>query len=159
MARKRDYAAEYARRQARARELGYAGYYERRVRAGAPPSAPKPTGERLRGLRGHASRADLERAVRSGRVAIISQVPGRRDPDTGRYLSVEFDVQLTDGSTRTYTLRGRQLDDRRIASLRDAVQDAGADVYVNPSVDVLSVAAPTGPVLDVELPDELEEIA
>lgn len=58
MARSRDYAAEYARRQELARERGFENAYEQRIRggAGASPRAPRPEGIELTRARGH--RAD-----------------------------------------------------------------------------------------------------
>lgn len=119
MARKRDYAAEYARRQARARELGYENYYGRRVRAGAPPSAPAPRGEALARARGHRSSADLEALLRAGRVERVTTVTSidRRGRDETTVIA-----DLDDGRTVEFTLRGPQVD--RIAGVID---DMGTD--------------------------------
>lgn len=139
MARKRDYAREYARRQARARTLGYQSYYARRIRAGAPPSAPRPVGERLRELRGHASAADLRAVLRSGRAEILVQEPGPRNRK-GQVTEVRVTVQLTDGSQRTYRIRSRTLSDPgELRSLRLAIRDSGTDIYVSPSPDVIGL--------------------
>jgi hypothetical protein len=56
--RRRDYAAEYARRQQRARQAGFGSYYQRRV-------AGVPKGERAR-VRGHRGRADFLASLREG---------------------------------------------------------------------------------------------
>ncbi len=138
MARRRDYKAEYARRQSLARRLGYGNYYARRVRAGAPPSAAAPRGERLRLQRGHAGPSDLERLLRRGQVAILNQEPvGERDPKTGRYGEIRVTAMLADGSQRSFRLRGAQIEPKRLRPLRQAAVAGGADVYTNPSLDVL----------------------
>ena len=64
MARQRDYAAEYARRQARARALGFESYYERRTRG--RPGAEKPAPEELARRRGHRGTRDFVRSLREG---------------------------------------------------------------------------------------------
>lgn len=138
MARRRDYRAEYRRRQALARKLGYGSYYQRRVRQGAPPSSAAPSGERLRRARGHTGPADLERLLRGGRVSVLNQEPiGARDPDSGQYDEIRVTAMLSDGTQQTFRLRGRQLDKDAMRPLRQAATDAGADVYTNPSLDIL----------------------
>lgn len=129
MARRRDYAAEYARRQAKARREGFAGYYQRRT----AERATRPLSE----LRGHAGPADLRRLLRSGRVDILTQEPGARNR-RGQIQSVRITAQLTDGSQRSFTIRGKAISDpARLRPLRRAIRDGGADVYVTPSPDVL----------------------
>lgn len=141
MTRRRDYAAEYAARQARARAAGFESYYGRRIRAGAPPSEPRPLGEALRLARGHAGPADLERALRSGRVTILQQTPvGERD-EKGRYQEVRVTAQFTDGHQRSYRLRSKQLEADNLRPLRQAAVDVGVDIYTNPSLDVLGFRA------------------
>ncbi len=131
MARKRtgrDYAAEYKRRQAKARKEGYAGYYGKRVRRGAPASAPAPKGESLRRARGHASRADLARLLRSGQVEILDQTPvGPREQ--GRFQRVEITAQLANGDQRKFTLRKAEMTTKKLKPLREAITESESDIY------------------------------
>lgn len=62
---KRDYKAEYARRQARAKAAGFGNYYEQRIRGGAKakPSDPRPFGAELRHRRGHGRFSAFLKAV------------------------------------------------------------------------------------------------
>lgn len=141
MPRKRNYAAEYAARQARARAQGFTGYYGKRVRAGASPSAPAPKGERLRQARGHAGAADLTRTISSGRVEAMTQEAVSRD-EAGRVTTVRVTVMLADGSQRSFTVRGRDLvDPAKRAALVAAVTDAGSDIYMSASLDLVSQMA------------------
>lgn len=126
MARKRNYAAENAAREARARELGFASDYDRRVRggAGATPATPKPTGGELSLRAGHRGAAALKGAVREGdHVTILSTERG----SSGRYTKITlslFDART--GKETVYVLRGPALKARRIADLSNAISDAGA---------------------------------
>jgi hypothetical protein len=126
--RRRDYKAEYARRQARARELGYESYYARRVRAGAAPSTPAPTGERLRRARGHNSTTDLLAAVKPGRL-VYSINTSPRD-DRGRFTWVEVTVVDEKGHERNFRLRGRQATNAYLRQLVTDIRDAGGVVGV-----------------------------
>ncbi len=123
MARKRDYAAEYAARQRRARAQGFAGYYEQRTRRS--PGAAKPSTSELARRRGHRSRSDLLRDVRDG--DIVSVVSSNRRAD-GSYTRIDISVLGADGEERTYQLRGKQLADERIAELDELMAAAGAIV-------------------------------
>ena len=130
-------SSSWERRNARARSLGFRNYYDYRAHNyGRSPA--KLAGEGLRMARGHAGPADLARMLRSGRVAVLSQepVPDTRRAD-GRYGEVRVTAQLTDGRQVRFRLRGRQLTNRQLSPLRDAVTDAGTDVYTNPSLDML----------------------
>lgn len=90
MARVRDYAAEYARRQARAREAGFRSYYAKRVAGTAPGSEARARKS------GHRAASDLEQRIRSGRVVAMKasiygrSVTVRTVDDRGR--SQEFNV-------------------------------------------------------------------
>ena len=126
----------WERRNAHARALGFRNYYDYRVHDfGRSPS--RLGGEALRAARGHAGAADLERLLRTGKVAVLSQEPvGDRDAK-GRYREVRVAVQMTDGSQRRFTLKGHSLTPDGMRPLQAAVADAGADIYTNPSLDVL----------------------
>ncbi len=63
--RRRDYAAEYAQRQERARERGFSSYYERRV-------SNVPRGERAR-VRGHRAGRDFLRELGAGDLIIVPE--------------------------------------------------------------------------------------
>lgn len=136
--RRRDYAAEYKRRQARARALGYESYYARRVRKGAPPSAPKPSGAALRRARGHAAGRDLARSSRDGDLLIASL--GGRDLQ-GRYHRVDVTVIPADGGDeREFTLRGSQLSPEYLQRLVDDLERRGVIFSPSPSLDLRQIA-------------------
>lgn len=135
--RRRDYAAEYARRQAKARKLGFSSYYERRTRL--RPGQARPDASELRERRGHASKADLERDLRSGRIVTMFQEPVGERNARGQYREVRVTVMLANGEQRSYRLRGRQLAAPELRSLQQAAVAGGADVYANPSLDVLEI--------------------
>ena len=133
-ARARDYQAEYARRQAQARERGYESYYQRRVRLGGPPSAPKPTGERLARARGHRSAQDLKRETGRGDLVYLGQW---KRGEGGRYEWVEILVlDAETGVERAYRLRGSQIAREALVSLGDELVEAGAVLSPSPSLDI-----------------------
>lgn len=117
MARKRDYAAEYARRQKRARELGFKNYYERRTRPA--PGAPKPSGEELARRRGHRAASDLEQLIRSGRVERVTTFTTRTRKGADEVTVIAW---LDDGSTREFTLKGDKID-----QIGDVLDQMGTD--------------------------------
>lgn len=127
MARQRDYAAEYARRQARARERGFENYYAQRIRGGAKasPLTPAPTGDRLRRARGHASLSDLKAALPNART--IQTIPIGYDPDTGSYRVYRFDVYDDEGDVTTYWLEDDELPDGWRDDLIDDFEDYDID--------------------------------
>jgi hypothetical protein len=120
---------DWQERNRRARELGFRNEYDRRTHG--------KEGDALRAARGHAGPADLEDALRSGRVAIMTQEPYGERNAQGQYEEVRVTVQMVDGSQRRYRLHGDQLTDEALAPLRDAASASGTDVYSNPSLDVL----------------------
>jgi hypothetical protein len=120
--RPRDFKAEYARRQAKAKALGYENYYARRIRVGAPPSAPKPTGAELARVRGHRSAADLKKLLESGRAELLHVV---RTSDAFDRLRIDALLQLNDGSSHEFTL-----DERRVQSVRAKVDRNGPQVVL-----------------------------
>ena len=133
--RKRDYAAEYARRVAgtprgsleRSRARGHrvpAGEteYRRRVRLYSerhPGASPQQA-------RGHRSAKDLEKALKEG--SLVSVLATQRDPKTGRLLRVEIQVIDPDGSERTYILEGRTLTQKRLDQLSGQIDRGGGIV-------------------------------
>lgn len=128
----RDYAAEYARRQARARSLGYKGYYQRRT-AGAE-------GEEKRSKAGHRGYRDLLRYLKAngeGAVVGIDAGASIRSAD-GSWRIVHITVLGADGTERTFRVQGRNLDDARIGELSAVIHDAGAVSSPNYPVDLLS---------------------
>jgi len=127
--RRRDYAAEYRRRQAKAKAAGFRNYYAQRTKGA--------TGQRLREARGHSGPKDLERTLRSGKVAVVSQEPLDRDPSTGQWRKVKVRVMTQDGKTREFTIRGKTLSDP--AELQAAVLAAGVDIHAG-YTDVLGLA-------------------
>lgn len=106
----------WERRNARAQALGFRNYYEQRTRQ--TPGDPKPSRETLRRRRGHAGPRDLEKLVTSGRVELVNVVQTGYDPPTFDVLCI-----LSDGSQRSFTLRGEAATRR----FRDAVNAAGPD--------------------------------
>lgn len=128
-ARQRDYAAEYARRVARAggaSEL-YAGRIAQAVQR-AGPLAPRSV------ARGH-GRETLIADVRSGRAALVFPVAGERGPD-GRYKSITFVVQDQAGNQRTIRLTGKALRGERLRQLNAALAASGTAYVPSPSFDV-----------------------
>lgn len=129
MARVRDYAAEYARRQARAREAGFRSYYAKRVAGTAPGS------EARRRASGHRGPREFEKALRSGRVLAA--------PIRGKYSDqIVADVVFDDGTRRTYILQrsapdtpaGHRRQRVEVDRWRDWLDDAGLpdDVNISP---------------------------
>lgn len=141
----------WERRNALARAKGYRSYYDYR-RHGYGRSETPLSGPELRQARGHASLADLERLVRSGRVAILIQAPEGEQDEAGRYSQATITAQLANGDQRTFTLRGHQLDSDSLKSLRTAISGAGVDIYASPSLDILGIH----PMDDVEEQDWLD---
>jgi hypothetical protein len=135
-------SARWERRNAAARALGYKSYYDYRShnQGKIAPDQPRASGELLGKLRGHRGPSDLESLLAKGRVEILMQFPiGDRNPDTGQYRQVEVQAILTDGTQRTFTLRGKQLDASRLRGLRRAIADAGVKPLTSPSLDILKL--------------------
>lgn len=132
-------SASYERRNARARALGYASYYDYRVHnhGRIAPSEPAPTGEARSRLRGHRGAADFERALSAD--VVVVPIDSRRDPDTGRFLWVDVDVD--DGRTsRRFRLRPKDMTADELDSLWLSIQDAGASWAHNPSINLFAAA-------------------
>ncbi len=154
MARKRDYAAEYARRvagvprgerqAARGHKLpaGVRSEYQKRVAGTAPGS------EARAAAAGSATRSSSPRwRARAGEGSLVGIDPGRSERNAdGTWRVVYVTVLGADGTERTFRLAGRQLDDDKIKDLAQMIHDAGA------------IDSPLYPVRpeDDEEPDDLE---
>lgn len=143
----------WARRNARARSLGYRNYYDYRTHdyGAAPPAAPRPRGEQLSRLRGHRGASDLERLAQSGRIDLVKVLPRNKDPQTGQWKSALLRVTLEDGSERDFEIRGKQMDLERMKELRATLVTGGASVLDSPSLDLFGRFS--------QDEDELEEAA
>jgi hypothetical protein len=117
--RQRNYAAEYARRQQRAREQGFGSYYQRRV-AGTRPG----TEERARAS-GHRSFRDLLRSIKEGSIVSIDPVESTRNA-RGQWTVVAITILDEYGDERTFWLTEKQLTDERIRQLIQTIDDKGA---------------------------------
>ena len=104
--RRRNYSAEYRRRNELAKGRGYKDYYDYRAHAYGKrrPSEPKLTGAALRKLRGHATGTDLDRLVKSGRVEFLHVFHKQKDPPEFEAVAV-----LDNDDERTFYLRGASL--------------------------------------------------
>lgn len=132
MARKRDYAAEYARRQKRARALGFESYYERRTRG--TPGAAKPSREQLAIRRGHRSSRDLVRELREGDLILCDITNVRWNEGRQWFNLIEKTViPASLGPHREYTLR--RVSRERLRRLIDQEIAKGAIFSPNPSQD------------------------
>ena len=98
-ARKRDYAAEYARRQSLARERGHSSYYEQRIRGGskAKPDTPRPTGPELARRRGHSKYGAFLRAVQPESLIAVGANLGTIDRTENGWADVPLIVYTPDG--------------------------------------------------------------
>lgn len=145
----------YQRRNARARALGYRSYYDYRAHGNGarPPSAPRLKGEQLRQARGHASAADLERAVGDG--ALVTTIGEGRKSD-GSYERLRVYVIGLDGQQREFVLRGRQARQRQLKQTIAAISAQGAVFSPSPSLD-LQAMLPDLPDLDEEDDDGEED--
>lgn len=122
MARRRDYAAEHARRVEIARAKGYGRsglnpQYERRTRAA--PGGVKPPPAELAQRRGHA-RDSLLAALRDSPPRLL--VLGR-DHDGERWGELLFFVRTQDDDELEFRLR--DVDEARIDELRAAIDKGG----------------------------------
>lgn len=125
MARQRNYAAEYRRRQEIARQRGFRSYYERRVVGVAK-------GERAR-VRGHRSRADFLASLREGDV-ILCDITSVWILPSGRYSPIwKTVIPANGGREREFVLRNQTR-----ASLLAAIEAeirAGVIFSPSPSMD------------------------
>lgn len=114
-------SANWERRNARARSLGYDSYYDYRAHDNGrlPPSEPRLSGEPLARSRGHRSAADLETLLRRGQVELVNTVT-TIDAKGNRVVDVL--VLTADGGQREFRLRGDR--PQRIGQMID---DLGVD--------------------------------
>lgn len=116
-------SAAWERRNALARARGYENYYDYRAH-GYGTRETKASGEQLRQLRGHASGSDLLTWAKPGG-ATVSRITGR--DAQGRRTKVEVQY-IDERGMRSFTLRGRQVDQDYLDMLYDAMADADVDV-------------------------------
>lgn len=98
----------YARRNERARALGYRNYYDYRIHRNGelPPSEPPPVGEERQRLRGHRGLQDFLDAIREGSViSLVSHISRIERRPNGRYKQIDKMLLLPDGTQRIFTLR------------------------------------------------------
>lgn len=136
--RRRDYAAEYRRRQERARARGFRSYYEERIRGGAAadPSAAPPGPELRRRRAGHAGRSAFLDYIREGDVVMLGDHISRIERgSSGRYVSIEKLVVPEDPErpTRRFTIHG--ITKAQLAAMVEAEIAAGAVLTPVPSLD------------------------
>lgn len=116
MASRRDYAAEYQRRQERAQAEGYASDYERRM------EGARDTPEDREYQRGHRGESFLRDHAREGDAV---QVGDERD-SAGRFTTLAFYPTDPDREPRMISIRGMSTDD--IRDLLDDLEDEGVAV-------------------------------
>ena len=118
----------WQRRNARAQALGFRNYYDYRAHnyGRRPASAPAARGPELARLRGHRGPRDLDRALARGDVELMNVIQTSSDPP-------EFEVLVTraDGSTATYTVKGRAAIGRLNQQI-DALGPAGPKIVGSP---------------------------
>lgn len=104
--RKRDYAAEYARRQELASQRGHRSYYEQRIRGGATakPDAKRPTGETLRQRAGHGKFRAFLRAVGDGAHITVGVNLGQIQRTEDGWENVPVNVYNDDGDEYEFDL-------------------------------------------------------
>lgn len=158
---KRDYAAAYARRNARARAQGYESYYDYRVRGQSKgtPSTPRATGEKLARLRGHVGPGDLARDARDGDYLVAGAVvwhPQSRAKVGLWERRVRITVTRIDtqGRSHEYVLHGRRtsrdrssaqtLVRRKLEQLVATLEKRGVTFSPAPSQDLRRMAASPG---------------
>lgn len=97
--RKRDYAAEYARRQELARQRGHDSYYEQRIRGGATskPSDKRPTGPELARRRGHSKFGAFLGAVQPESLIAVGANLGTIDRTETGWADIPLIVYTPDG--------------------------------------------------------------
>lgn len=134
-------SAAWERRNAAARAAGYKNYYDYRVHGYGKVSASEPVTESMRAAgRGHRSLADLNAAIRSGRVEFLSPTGTERGAG-GRWKTIHVAVFTRDGKQRDFYLRGRQASGFNLKRLRQQLDAEGIHYLDAPSLDVFSAAA------------------
>lgn len=142
MARSRRPVSAWEKRNQRARSLGYRNYYHYRTSeyGKLPPSAPAPSGSKLRRLRGHLGRADFLADLGEGDLIImpngISSVefdPDGRDGEGAYREIVKLVIDGETGADRTYILRNLTRDE--LADTIEQEEAKGAIFSPAPSLD------------------------
>ena len=126
----------YARRDERARALGYKGYYDYRAHDNGrlAPDAPRLSGQPLARARGHVGAEDLVRDIREGDVVtLIDGVDAIEIDDRGRYVLIRKRVLSFTGRAREYSLRN--LTKAQLVALIKREVAAGATFSPAPSLD------------------------
>ena len=136
--RRRDYAAEYRRRQERARSRGFESYYQERIRGGAKasPDTPPPGPEVRRRRAGHGGRSAFLDYIREGDVVMRADHLSRIErAGSGRYVAIEKLVVPEDPErpTRRFVMHG--LTKAQLARMIEAELQAGAVLTPVPSLD------------------------
>lgn len=130
------------KRNEKARRLGYRNYYHYRTSdyGKRPPTAPRPTGARLRRLRGHIGRADFLASLGEGDLIImpagLSSIefdPDLRDGQGAYREIVKLVIDGDTGQDRTYVLRNLTRDE--LVDTIEAEEAAGAIFSPAPSLD------------------------
>lgn len=139
VARRRDWKAEYRRRQERARQRGFRSYYDERIRGGAEatPSTPAPTPEERRQRGGHAGYAAFIDYIHDGDTVMMADHISRiqRSP-SGRYEVIEMLVIPDDPRRPTKRFWIRGLTRGGVRRMVEAEIEAGAVLTPVPSLDV-----------------------
>src|SRR5215472_14484365 len=121
MPSRRDYSAEYQRRQERAREEGYASDYERRM-AGAPKGDELGDSELREFMRGHRGPEFLRSYAREGDAV---EIGSQRDAD-GRFTTLTYYPTDPDREVRQVSIRDLSTDE--VLDLLDDLEDEGVSV-------------------------------
>ena len=138
MARRRDYQAENARREARARAAGFKSAYDQRIRGGARATPDTPIADDRKRAAGHAGKTALLREFQPGSsVAVSTNLRNVLVDDSGRF-TIPITVTTPDMEEREYLLR--DVDDDYLQYLIDELEDMDAD-FEEGGYDLRALAA------------------
>ena len=138
---------------ARARAAGYQSYYDYRAHdyGRIPAGEPRATGDRLAALRGHRSAADLDRALRSGRVELVNTM---RTVDRQGRIGVDVLVTRDDGSTTAY-----RISEAQAGRVGQVIDDMGSDAPPLVGSPRAVVTFGGGDAAEFDEPDDYDEFA